>query len=123
MDQSTIARYQAGGDIYAQLLSQYGQASADAIAAAAATGIQTNVTAAIAQAKYGGNLDTSVLDIFGNQLATDPLGAPLASVNNQFSKFFDNLFKNKTLLVVVAVGIFLWLGGATLIRNLITGKK
>jgi hypothetical protein len=55
MDQATINRYQAvnpdtgqQGDIYASLLAEHGQSCADACAAAALTGDETQINAALA---------------------------------------------------------------------------
>ncbi len=118
MDQQTIARYQAGGDIYAQLQSTYGTTSADAIAAAAATGDETQVNAAISNAKYGAPLDSSTWDILENQLATNPLGAPLDSLNNQLSTLVKNIFGNPYVLLLLAAAIFFFVfDGMKLLRG------
>jgi hypothetical protein len=85
MDETTILRYQVGGDLYNDYLAEYGQSSADAIAAAAETGVQVNVTNAIATAQYGAPLDTSTLGLLGSQLATDPLAAPEADASSLWS--------------------------------------
>ena len=119
MTPELIARYQSGGDIYDELRFQYGQAAADAIAAAAATGDEHAINSAISAAKFGGAKDTSTLDAFGN-LLTDPLAVPLEGVNNQIGKAVGNVFKNGwVLLVVVVLGVaaFLYLGGGKLFRK------
>lgn len=123
MDANLIQRYQAGGDIYASLKSQYGASNADNIAAAATSGDETQVNAAIVAAKYGGQLDASTWSIFGNQLATDPLGAPIESLNGQISKVLGDLFKNPLVLGAIALGLFFFFGGADVIRDWVKGGK
>jgi len=88
MSQSLINRYQAinpdtgqPGDIYAALLAQLGQSGADAVAAAALSGDETQINAVLTQQTFGNPLPTSTLAIFGGELATDPLGAPLDDLN------------------------------------------
>ena len=114
MEQATIDRYQAGGDIYATLAAQYGAAAADQIAAAAATGDRAQLSDAIELARGNGPArETSTLSIFGNQLATDPLAAPLDSLNNQLGKAFWNVLKNPfvLLLAIAAVAYGLYRAG------------
>ena len=79
MSQDLINRYQQGGDIYASLVTQYGQATAAAAAQAALSGDETQINAVLASGGYGAPLNTSTWSIFGNQLETDPFAAPLAS--------------------------------------------
>jgi hypothetical protein len=117
MTPSTIARYQIGGDIYASLQTQYGTPAADAIAAAARTGDETNVNAAMVAAKYGSPLNDSTWNIFADQIITDPLAAPLESANSQIGKAVLNFLKNPWVLAAVAVGLFFFFGGANLIRK------
>jgi putative Ca2+/H+ antiporter (TMEM165/GDT1 family) len=117
MDDSTIQRYQAGGDIYASLQSQYGTSAADSVAAAAQSGDETQVNAAIVQAKYGAPLNTSTGSILANQLATDPLAAPLASANNVLGNTLLSFLKNPLVLIAVAAGLFFFFGGGELIRG------
>lgn len=111
LDQATIDRYQSGGDIYQDLLSQYGQTAADAVAAAAQTGDRQNITDALVTAKYGANLDTSTFDIFAQQILTDPLAAPLASANNLLNNSLLDFLRSPTVLVVIGVAAFFALGG------------
>ena len=103
MTPETIQRYQAGGDIYLSLQNQYGTAGANLIATAAQSGDATQVNDALTSVKYGANKDTSTLSILGNQLATDPLGAPLESLNNQLGAAVGNVFKNTWVLLAVIV--------------------
>jgi len=117
MNQSLINRYQPGGDIYGSLQAQYGTAGADSVAQAALTGDETQVNAALVAVKFGGPLNTSTLSLFGQQLATNPLGAPIESLNNQIGKVIGDLFKNPLVLVALAAGLFFFFGGANLIRS------
>ena len=116
MDPDLIARYQSGGDIYASLAATYGASAADTIAAAATTGDETQINAAIVQAKYGNPLNTSTASILANQLETDPLGAPLASANNVLSNTLLSFLKSPTVLFIIALALFLYLGGLDYLR-------
>jgi hypothetical protein len=117
MTQSLIQRYQPGGDIYATLAGQYGYGPADVIAAAATTGDETQINAALVRVKYGSDLPTSTVAILGNQLATDPLAAPFESANNILGNTFASLFKNPWVLAAVAAGLFFGFGGFKLFRS------
>jgi len=123
MDTTTVNRYQPGGDIYAKLLAQYGQGNADAIAQAARSGDESQVNAAIVNAKYGPALDTSTLDAFGNQLATDPLGAPLAGLNNIVGNTVFSFLQSPWVLGAVALGLFFFFGGADYLRRKLANLK
>jgi hypothetical protein len=128
MDSATIARYQPNGDFYATLVAQYGTASANAVAAAAATGDNNGeVNAALADARTRagitkGEQDASTLDALGNQLATDPLGAPLAGLNNVVGNTFFSFLKNKWVVGALVLGIFLAAGGGQFAFRLLKGK-
>jgi hypothetical protein len=122
MEQALIDRYQNGGDIYAQLADQYGIDGADIVAEAALTGDRTKVTSALTQIKYGANLNDSTWSIFGNQLATDPLAAPLASANNVIGNSFMSLLKNPWVVGAVALGLFIALGGFDFLKRQIAKK-
>lgn len=111
LSDSTIQRYQPGGDIYVTLVGEYGASSADAIAQAALSGDSILVANAINMAKNGAPLDTSTLGIFADQIATDPLGAPLASLNNQFANSFSDLLKNPFVLLFTALVLLFLLRG------------
>src|SRR5476651_1877692 len=66
MNQTLINRYQNGGDIYARIQGTWGQAAADALAAAAQTGDATHIQSVFAQftTTVPAPLDTSTADIF-----------------------------------------------------------
>lgn len=123
MTPELIARYQPGGDIYATLQTQYGPTAAASIAAAAQTGDETQINAAISQAKFGSPLDTSTASIFANQIITDPFAAPAASFNDQIKKLFANLFGNPFLLIAVVAVVFFAFGGANRLRKKIGGGQ
>ena len=111
MSQDLINRYQQGGDIYASLVKQYGQPTADAAAQAALSGDETQINAVLASGKYGAPLNTSTWDIFGNELETDPLAAPLASANTVVGNTFFSLLKNPWVIFAAGVIIFGAMGG------------
>ena len=130
MSQTLIDRYQAGGDIYAAIAAAHGVGAADAIATAALSGDETQINTVYATyMTAAGNAvtpsplaDTSILNALGNQLATNPLGAPLASLNTMLSNTFGSLFKNPAVLVVGVVVLFFFVfDGANLIRRKIKG--
>lgn len=117
MTDALIARYQIGGDIYKSFLEKYGQAGAATIAAAALSGDEKEINAAIVRVKFGSQLDPSMLDAFGNQIYNDPLGATLDqaatvlsnttdSANAAAKKVIGNLFANPlVLLALIAAGL------------------
>ena len=117
MSQDLINRYQSGGDIYAALLAKYGQTTADAVAQAALSGDETQVNAALAQGIYGNPLDTSTVSILTQQLATNPLGAPLDAINNVIGNTFSSLFSSKYVVIVLIAAGFLWLGGLEYLKG------
>ena len=123
MDPTLIARYQSGGDIYAALAAKYGQAAADAAAAAAQTGDETAINSAIATAVYGAPLDTSTISIFTQQIETNPLGAPLSSLNNVFGNTFASLLKSPYVIGAVVIAGFIYLGDLELIASKIKPKN
>ncbi|MDE2100738.1 MAG: hypothetical protein KGL39_26065 [Patescibacteria group bacterium] len=119
MDQATIQRYQPGGDIYATLVSQYGQQAAAQIAQAASTGDRTVLGNAIENAKgvAANTGSTSTLVNFWNQITTDPLAAPLQGANSIIGNSFLSLLKNPWVLGTLALVLFTWLGGWSLFRG------
>ena len=122
MTQDTIDRYQTGGDIWGDNALSFGQAGADAVAAAALTGDATKVNAAMVQAKYGAPLQTSTGAILYQQLTTDPLAAPLASANKVLSNTALSFLKSPMVLLVIAAALFFFVfDGLTIIKNKIKG--
>src|SRR4051812_24420328 len=90
-------RYQAGGDIYNSLAARYGNAAANKVAAAAASGTPGAIAEAIGEVRNGPVLDQSVSSIFLDQIETDPFAAPLETANkgigNVFTSALKGLFK------------------------------
>ena len=107
MNQALINRYLPGGDIYAQLESQYGRNAALLASHAAKTGIRQNVTEALARIRNGERLDESTASILWGQLTTDPLGAPLDAANKQLSALAGNtalaFLRNPMVLLILAL--------------------
>lgn len=120
--------YLIGGSYYNSLLEQYGAANADYVASVAQSGDETAVRNALSAVRVAyrnsGNAaqvdsalnanDTSTLGNFWTQITTDPLAAPLDSLNNQLTKAVGNVFKNPMvlLLVIVAgIGLLGYFGG------------
>jgi len=127
MNPALIQRYQSGGDIYADILSQHGQAAADACAAAALSGDETQVNAALTL--YTGTAtptvavplatDTTAGDLY-TQLTTDPLAAPLADANAVLGNTFVSFLKNPYVLVTIALLVFFFLfDGLNILRGLV----
>ena len=103
----TIARYQAGGDIYAQFVALYGADAANQIAAAAATGDRTQLNTVLETVKGSpAASDASTAQLFVQQLITDPLGAPLAGLNNLVGNSVIDFFKNPWVLAAAGAIIF-----------------
>lgn len=120
MDDTTIQRYQLGGDIYNSLVQLYGVNVANSAAGAALTGDETQVNAVLASApKYGPPLSTSTTAIFTNQMLTDPLAAPLAGVNNLVKNSALSFLNNPWVIAGLIIAAFFMLGGANVLRKLI----
>ncbi len=120
MDQDLIARYQSGGDIYASLAATYGASAADTIAAAATSGDETQVNAAITQAKYGNPLDTSTASILASYSPSDWLNNATnywsKQAENVGSNSLMNILKSPAVLFIGALALFLYLGGLDYLR-------
>lgn len=126
-----LTRYYIGGDLWAQVVTQYGAAAGDQIASAAQTGDGSIVNATLSDIRRGttnanystgtapgvnGSINpglgsTSAADNFLEQITTNPLGAPLDSANGILSNTLLSFLKNPAVLVAVAVLLFLALGG------------
>jgi hypothetical protein len=124
MDQATINRYQPGGDIYAQMVKNYGASNANAIASAALSGDETQVNAAIDTAQFGAPLDSSTTDQFVNLIETDPLGAPLADLNTTLGNTFLSFLKNPWVLLTGGFLAFVFLfDGINVVRGLLKRRN
>lgn len=136
---TNFSRYQSGGDFYRTLASQYGTPSADYVASEAAAGDDVrlqNALSAIRSAAIAGNgnpaainnkldsADDSVLGNFWEQITTDPLAAPLDSLNDQLGKVVKNVVGNPMVLILtvaVVVGVVMYFGGLASIKRRVTG--
>jgi len=108
LPQATIQRYQPGGDIYLTLAGRYGSQAADKIAVAALTGDRGNITNAIDEVKNGLPLEDSTSTILLDQLANDPLAAPLAAADKALNQIFASTTgKVVTVVAIVAVVVVL----------------
>jgi hypothetical protein len=119
MNQDLIDRYQNGGDIYAAIAAKYGAGTADAAASAALTGDETQINKVLA----GPLLNTSTASIFLNQIETDPLGAPLASLENLTKNSLLDFLKSPSVLLVLAGIAFFMLGGAEVLKEQVAKLK
>jgi hypothetical protein len=102
-------RYAPGGDIYQELASQYGPAAADRVYRAARDGGDiATVLGDIRNPGIGGS--TSTTSILLDQLATNPLGAPLESVNRTLGNTVWSFLKAPwvLLLLVVLALLYFW---------------
>jgi len=100
-------RYAPGGDIYQTLKAQYGQGAAERVYRAASGASGETVAEALGVIRGGEMQDDSTWSIFFDQITTDPLAAPIESLNNQVGNVFKNLLVNPfALLALVVVGIF-----------------
>ena len=110
MDQALINRYAPGGDIYLAIAGEHGPSAANEVYTAARTGDRAQVSESLARIRYGAPRSTSAAGLFLEQIATDPLAAPLDSLNNQLGKALWNVLRNPwVLLLAIAVGAyFLW---------------
>lgn len=116
MDQATIARYNPGGDIYAQLEAQYGRPGALLIAQAATTGDRDAVNNAIERVRgHGEKLDDSTARIFWGQITTDPFDAPLSTLNKGLGTVWSSallgLLKNPWVVLTLVGVVFYYAGG------------
>jgi hypothetical protein len=116
-------RYQPEGDIYIKLALQYGKDWADKAAAAALANDGEELTRVIADARSAAGItkpEQEADGTFGNfvdQLATDPLGAPIASAQGILANTLESLYRNPLVLIAVIAALFFAFGGADLIRK------
>ena len=118
MNDQLIQRYQPGGDLFAAYAERYGHGHASNIAAAARTGDRYAVTDAISNAKYGAPADDSFWSNLGDQIVTDPLGAPLESANRVLGNTFFSFLKNPWVILAIATALALWLVGPEKLRKI-----
>lgn len=119
LTQSQIDNWKPGGSTYQNAVSRFGQAVADAASNAAQQpgALESDVSSAIANATYGQPLTTSTTGIFLNQMTTDPLAAPLQTLNTAAGNSFMALFKSPWVLGTLAIVLFVWMGGLKLLKG------
>lgn len=118
----TAARYQPGGDLFAQIAADYGAAAAARVAEAARSGDVDVVNRALSAARRGElgtpeALNESTAALFWQQITTNPLSAPLDSLNKQLGLAVWNVFKNPFVLVLVVAVVFYLLGGVGWVKR------
>ena len=109
-------KYQPGSSNYVALADRYGQEAADYVYAAATSGDTNEVNKALSNvrrgttgASYPGS--ESTWWNFGEQLVTDPLAAPLDSLNTALKNSALSFLRNPLVLLALGAGIFFALGG------------
>lgn len=117
-----INRYQPGGDIYNTLAAQYGTTAAQQVYQAALTNDRVTITETLSQIRNGPPLNDSIAANFLDQVTTDPLAAPLASLNKVVGNSVFSFLKNPWVLLAGGTILFFWLGGANLIRGWFKSK-
>jgi hypothetical protein len=113
MSQDIIDRYQSpNGDLYQKLVNQYGPSKANYISLAAASGERTQLLSAVEFVRNGAPpSDTGTLGIFINQMVTDPLDAPLESLNTTLVNSYWAFLKRPVVLITGGIILFFLLGG------------
>lgn len=114
-----IERYQPGGDIYQTIVQQYGTAGAQKVYQAALTGDRTAISEAIGELRDGPPLEDSTAALFLDQIATNPLAAPLGAANTVIGNSVLSFLKNPMVLLAAGVVLFLFFGGAEVIRKMV----
>lgn len=114
---ATQTRYAPGGDIYASLQKQYGTDAANRMYQAALTEDPYDDNATLTQIKHGKSLNDSTASLFIENVTTNPLGAPLDSLNNQIGNAVLSVLKNPWVVAALAVFIFYQFGGFTWARK------
>lgn len=126
MTSTQIQRYQPGGDLFATLQDRYGHNIAQRAAQLAADDDPEELQRLLSDARPGGYnigdplLNDSTLGNFVDQLTTDPLAAPLDSLNEQLKKAVQNVVGNPFVLAAVVFGLLVllaWLGGLSGVRR------
>lgn len=108
MNAATLQRYAPGGDIHDRLSQRYGDAMASRAYELAEAGDPDALNLFLSNLRQGyppnrGDLNESVSDAFLDQLATDPLGAPLDSANRQLGNVAFGLLRNPWVALALAV--------------------
>lgn len=113
-------RYAPDGDIYASIADQYGTSAAQRAYAASLVDDGGVTLRNVLSNLHTGSTDpgsTSTWSNFWRQITTDPLAAPLDSLDNQLGNAVLNVFKNPFVLLLVAGLVFHWFGGFTWLKR------
>lgn len=128
-------RYSPTGDMFAQIESAYGREAAMRVYSAALVddgGTQFRATLSDVLASkqgrtgYGPQKETSATKILGEQIYTDPLGAPIDAVGTVVKNAVKSATGNWGVWLLVAAGavaLFFYFGGSKPIRKWLTAKK
>lgn len=118
IDIALVQRYQPGGDIYAKLETEFGRNGAVLVAQAARNGTDpVDITNAIVRVKFGERLDDSTTRLFLEQIATNPLAAPLEGANKLLGKTFLSFLKSPWVLLTIGIALFVMFGGLDLVKR------
>lgn len=104
-------QYARGTEIFDQTAALYGEDAAVA-----------QWQAAIDAERNGKPLPTNVWSIFGEQLATDPLGAPLEAANRTLGNTFLSFLKSPWVLLTLGLVLFFALGGFSFLKRQLAKK-
>ena len=102
------SRYAPGGDIFDSLAASYGRDAAQRVFAAHQSGEPGAVARILGELKHGPTGSTSTLSILAEQLATDPLGAPLAAANRTLGNTVLSFLKAPWVLLLVVVVLVIY---------------
>lgn len=112
IDLELLERYSPDGDIYESLKADYGKAAAEKVLQAFISGESGAVSEVLSDLSHGEKLNTSTTGILGEQLATDPLGAPLDAAGKVADKVaasaFIGILKSPALILAVAIVLGLY---------------
>lgn len=73
-------------------------------------------TGVINTGEIPGPLNDSTASIFLQQITTDPLAAPLETLDNTAKQIFGS-FGIQTILIVAAIALFFWMGGLQMLKG------
>lgn len=110
MNDTTVSRYQDGGDIYAEIKTIYGKQAANTLAQIVRETRDTvNVSTYLGELRNGPALEESGAKIFAENMTTDPFGAPLASANRALSASMGSaikgVFSNVWVLLLAIIAL------------------
>jgi hypothetical protein len=120
---SANSRYAPGGDLYNALAGNYGADGANFVWAAAQTGDNAKLNNALSDVQVvyrgGGDVTTKsltdldsgydnrgTLEIFADNVTTNPLGAAFDGLDGQLQRLVENFFKNPYVLVLAVAAVW-----------------